>query len=182
MKVKAKFANRDDVMKRLRAIVPAAEAELAKTQIEVTQELANRIRARAPRSPGGGDYAQSIQADRLVSRPSGQALISAPRGTKDPNATGVFADYIWRFLEFGTAPHNVAKGGGTVKGKISLRNGGGIGHPGTTAQPHIFPTYRAYRKTIRRKMASAVNRAVRARRKEITASLFERGTSTSFTL
>ncbi|WP_181182629.1 hypothetical protein [Mesorhizobium sp. B3-1-9] len=55
--------------------------------------------------------------------------------TKDPNATGIFAEFIWRFLEFGT-----------VK---------------MAARPHIFPTYRAYRKKLRRRIAGAVNRAVR---------------------
>ena len=55
--------------------------------------------------------------------------------TKDKNATGLYANYIWRFLEFGTVY--------------------------MTARPHILPAYRAKRKAVRRAMHAAVNRAVR---------------------
>jgi HK97 gp10 family phage protein len=55
--------------------------------------------------------------------------------TKDPNAWGIFADFKWRWLEFGTR---------------KMR-----------ARPHIFPTYRAARKKIRRKIANAINKEIR---------------------
>ena len=127
-------------MRRLRAIVPEAEKELAKAQLEGAQELAVRIKPRAP-GPRTGKYQASIQGDRLANRPKQRAVSKGLKGqTKDPNATGVFAEFIWRFLEFGT-----------VK---------------MTARPHIFPTYRAYRKRLRRKMATAVNKAVRKARKK----------------
>lgn len=141
MRVRAKVLGRETVMRKLRELVPDAEKELAKAQLEGAIELANRIKPRTP-GPRTGQYQASIQADRLANRPSKRAVsgrgLRAP--TKDPNATGIFADFIWRFLEFGT-----------VK---------------MAARPHIFPTYRAYRKKLRRRMATAVNRAVRkARRK-----------------
>lgn len=134
-------------MRRLRALVPAAEAELAKEQLEGAVELANRIKPRAPRNTGR--YAASIQGDRLANRPGERRIGGKVKATgvgrqlsatKDPNATGVFAEFIWRFLEFGT-----------VK---------------MAARPHIFPTFRAYRKKLRRRMANAVNRAVRKARKK----------------
>lgn len=148
MRIKATIEGRDAVMRRLRALVPEAEAELAKEQLEGAIELANRIKLRAP-GPRTGRYQASIQADRLANRPGqrrvGGKVKSTQTGralsdTKDPNATGIFAEFIWRFLEFGTV-------------KMSAR-------------PHIFPTYRAYRKKLRRRMANAVNRAVRKARKK----------------
>ena len=156
-------------MRRLRALVPQAEKELAQAQLEGAQELADRIR---PRAPGSGRYRASIQADRLANRPSKRAIgAKGLKGqTKDPNATGVFADWRWRFLEYGTKAHVIEPKTGeylVFRGKdgnlVSVRR---VQHPGSVKQPHIFPTYRAYRKKLRRKMATAVNKAVRkARRK-----------------
>jgi HK97 gp10 family phage protein len=142
VRVRAKFEGRAKVMARLRNIVPGAEANLAVAQLEAAKELASAIRTRAPVDTG--TYRNSIQGDRLASRPAGRRVggrLKATRvgkelsATKDPNATGIFAEYIWRFLEFGT-----------VK---------------MAARPHIFPTYRAMKPRIRRKMAGAVNKAVR---------------------
>lgn len=133
MAIKAKFLGREAVMKKLNAMLPDAERELAQAQMDVAREAASRIAARAPVG-ATGDYKASIQADRLADRPKNE-LLGAIRETKDKNATGVFAKFTWRFLEFGTV--------------------------NMVARPHIFPTWRAYRKTARRKMAAAVNKAVR---------------------
>lgn len=66
-----------------------------------------------------------------------------------------------RWVEFGTAPHNVARGGGTVAGRRSLASGGGLGHPGARAQPFFFPAYRASRRRIRSRISRATNAAAR---------------------
>lgn len=126
-------------MRRLNRLVPEAEKELAKEQLAAVQELATRVKPRAP-GPRTGAYMASIQGDRLANRPSKRPVGRGLKGaTKDANATGLFAEYIWRFLEFGT-----------VK---------------MAAKPHIFPTWRAYKKKARRRMANAVNKAVRKVRK-----------------
>lgn len=138
MRTRAKFEGRDKVMARLRAITPAAESELAVAQLDAAKGLADKIKPRAPRRTG--QYAASIQGDRLSNRPdSGGSRIGLKGQTKDKNATGIFAEWIWRLLEFGT-----------VK---------------MARQPHIFPTYRAEKKTVRRKMANAVNKALRKTKK-----------------
>lgn len=116
-------------------MVPDAEKELAVAQLDVAKEAARRIQARAPVG-ATGDYADSIEADRLEGRPRGELL--GLNETKDKNATGVFAKFIWRFLEFGTV--NMGP------------------------QAHIFPTWRAFKKTARRRMAAAVNKAVKRAR------------------
>lgn len=134
MKTKAKFLGRDTTMRLLRDIVPEAEKELAKAQMDGARTLAKKIKPRAPRSTG--EYEASIHADLLVNRPGQRAIGKGINNeTKDPNATGVFADYIWRFLEFGT---------------VKMRK-----------RPHIFPTYRQERPRIRRKMAGAVRKALK---------------------
>ena len=153
MKIKAKLEGREAVMKRLRALLPDTEAELAEEQLEGAQELAARIK---PRAPGDGTYRSSIQADRLSNRPGQNAIRKGAKGqTKDPNATGIFADYRWRWLEYGTNPRF---------NKMGAYRGVG------PAMPHIFPTYRAYRKKLRKRMANAVNRAVRKARKSNSPS------------
>lgn len=133
MKTSAKFLGREAVVKRLKQLVPDVEEQVAEAQMEGAQELANRIKPRTP-GPVTGEYLASIQADRIANRANERA-VGTKSPSKDKNATGVFANFIWRFLEFGTV-------------KMSAR-------------PHIFPTYRAYRKRLRRKIAGAVNKAVR---------------------
>ncbi|QRM43987.1 HK97-gp10 family putative phage morphogenesis protein [Rhizobium sp. BG4] len=134
MKVKAKFLGRETTMRLLNQIVPDAEKELAKEQLAAAQMLASKIKPRTP-GPKTGAYRASIEADRLVNRPRQAPAGGIKNETKDPNATGVFADFIWRFLEFGTV-------------KMAKR-------------PHIFPTYRQERPKIRRQMAAAVRKAVK---------------------
>lgn len=136
MAIKAKMLGREKVTRLLNQIVPEAEKELAKAQLEGAQSVANKIKPRAP-GPRTGDYQASIQAARLADRPKERALGggASNSNTKDPNATGVFADFIWRFLEFGTV-------------KMAKR-------------PHIFPTWRQERKRVRRNMAAAVRKAIK---------------------
>ena len=144
MAVNAKFKSREAVMRRLRQLVPDAEKEAAAAQMEAATELASAIAARAPVG-ATGEYKRSIQGDKLSNRPGEKAV--GGRATKDPNATGVFASYKWRWLEFGTKERVVKKTGQKV-GKVD-------------AQPHVLPTYRGMKKRIRRKVAGAINKAVR---------------------
>ena len=141
---KAKVEGRDKVMARLRKLVPNAERELAEAQLDSAKQLATAIAARAPVRTGR--YRASISGGRLAGHKGKDVRLGLLGETKDPNATGIFAHFIWRFLEYGT-------------------KGGGFGGKGISRQPHIFPTYRAMRKKIRRNMANAVNRAVRRSRR-----------------
>lgn len=165
MALRARIApqGRDAVMKRLRALVPEAEAAAASAQEASAKELAEAIKARAPRY--SGEYVNSIDAVRLAGRNDDRKPVGmAP--TKDPNAWGIVALYIWRFIEFGTRPHTIKA---KKKALLAFRVGDRlvrapqVAHPGMRARPHIFPTYRALRKRIRRRVAAAINRAVKAR-------------------
>lgn len=142
MAIKARFVGREKLLARLNQLAPDTEKEAAQAQMDAANELASAIAARAPMGYSGA-YARSIRGGRIAEHP-GQAVFST---SKDKNATGVFADYLWRWLEFGTGPR-VQSSTGRRTGKMP-------------AQPHIFPTFRAMRKRIRRKVAGAINKAVR---------------------
>lgn len=166
MAIKARLTpqSRAAVTKRLRELVPAAEAQIAKAQEDSAKELAEAMRARAPKKTGR--YAESIEAGKLAGRNDGRKPIGMQE-TKDPNAWGVFASYLWRFIEFGTRPH-------TIKAKrtsdlVFYVNGQKIvtpqvSHPGINKQPHIFPTYRQYKKRIRRRMLRAIRNAINGKK------------------
>ncbi|RWX71893.1 HK97-gp10 family putative phage morphogenesis protein [Mesorhizobium sp. M2A.F.Ca.ET.039.01.1.1] len=136
MRPQVKWEGREALYRRLNQLLPNVEKEVAVEQLEGAKELASRIRPRAPRHTG--EYADSLIGDKIANHRDKRA-IGVPSKTKDPNATGIFGEFIWRFLEFGT-----------VK---------------MAAHPHIFPTYRAYRKALRRRIAGAVNKAVRKAKK-----------------
>lgn len=157
---KAKFLGREALTKKLQKLVPEAEKEYAVAIEKGARELANAIRAAAP--VDSGEYRDSIEAMRASDRKRlSQVGLTQ---TKDPHAWGVYASYIWRFIEFGTRAHVIRprkldflswfRGGKLVTVKE-------VHHPGQAAQPHVFPTYRAMRKRIRSRVARAVNKAVR---------------------
>lgn len=161
--LKAKVVGRGALMKRLNAIVPEADRYTAEAKLQAMQELADKVRVRAP-TGATLDYMESIEGDRIGDRQAQE--VAGRRASKDPTAAGLFAKFIWRFLEFGTAPHNTAKGGGTVLGQMKMREGGGNRHPGSRPFPHIFSTWREYRPTAAKKVRNALNKAIRQARKK----------------
>lgn len=144
-------------MDRLNRLAPNVEKYAAEAKLEIGKDAAQQMAAKAPRD--SGDYADSFKAE-LVSANPGKAVVGIS-ATKDPSAVGIYAKYLWRWLEFGTAPHSTVKGGGTVLGKKNAAASGTGMHPGTAAQPHIFHVWRAMRKKARRKLLAAVNKGVR---------------------
>jgi hypothetical protein len=71
-------------------------------------------------------------------------------------------EVFWaRWVEFGTAPHNTAKGGGTKLGKLIGSVGGGIQHPGTAARPFFYVSYRALRRRVRGRITRGINKAAK---------------------
>lgn len=136
MTLKAELKGRAELMRKLAKLDPAIEKELAVAQLEAGDMLAERIQARAPFRTG--QYMQSIEAKRLADvspKERSKSVIAAQ--TKDENAVAIVADFYWRFLEFGTQD------------------------PLRPARPHIFPTYRASRKEIRRLIAATINKGIK---------------------
>jgi HK97 gp10 family phage protein len=132
-KVKAEWKNREGVMNELARVAPAISVALADAQLKVAKDLAKRVKTYAPVNTG--TYRDSIIGEKLSDHPD-KKLVGAVSAPKDPNATGLFASYLWRWLEFGT-----------VKMK---------------ARPHIFPVYRARKPYMLRKLRLTVNNAVKA--------------------
>lgn len=166
MALRARFRreSRDAVTRRLRQLVPEAEAQIAKAQETSAKELAEAIKARAPSV--SGRYRDSIIAAKLSDRNDSKKPIGIQE-TKDPNAWGIFADFLWRFLEFGTAPHAIKA---KRKPNLVFTAGGKkivtkqVNHPGIAKQPHIFPTYRSMRKRILRRMSTAIRKAINGKK------------------
>lgn len=157
MAIKAKIQGRDALNRRLRQLAPEAEKNAAEAKQQIAREAAEAIAARAPIGPTvdkltgkprkAGAYCASIKGG-FQRDMQGKVGIGHTK-SKDPDAAGIYAEYIWRFIEFGTKPH------------INKGIAPGSRHPGTTKQPHIFPTWRAMQKKARRKINAAVNKAVR---------------------
>lgn len=141
--------------RRLEQMAPLAAKYTADEKLAIANEAAAQMSASAPRGETGA-YAASIQGDKLSNRAGRASVGGGINQTKDPDATGIFADYIWRFLEFGAAGHVIK-----AKSSTTLSNGSGeffgpnVKHPGSTARPHIFHNWRAMRK----KSAARIRRA-----------------------
>ena len=158
MALKVKIKGRDTLARELRKMAPEAEKAATEEKIKVVKEAAAAIAARAPIGPtvdpltgqtrNAGEYKASIkggfQSDNI-----GAGKRRGTRVSKDPTAVGVYANYIWRFIEFGTAPH-------VNKGAVP-----GSQHPGTPSQEHIFSTWREMRPKAKRKINTALYKAIK---------------------
>ncbi|MDX0230246.1 HK97 gp10 family phage protein [Sinorhizobium meliloti] len=169
MALKAKIIGRNELLRQMALIEPNIVNSIAGMQMKVARELAQKIQTRAPvgsaadRGRPPGYYRDSIHADRLADRPD--AKLKGLQRTTDPNATGIFALWIWHFLEFGTQPHTI-RARNAPRLVFTGRDGERVSavevsHPGTPAQPHIFPTYRAERTNIARRVSRAMRSALK---------------------
>lgn len=167
MPISAKYLARSRaiVERRLVALAPNADAAAAAAIETGAKELAAAIQARAPSK--SGDYRNSIQAVPLAGRNDLKSKVVGIKATKDKNAWGIVADFIWRFIEFGTRPHTIK-----AKKKPALafigKNGKfvvtqQVSHPGSAPHPHIFNTYAEMRQRIRRRIATAINKGLKNR-------------------
>lgn len=138
---------------KLRAIAPTLDAELDEPLRKSAEEVADVAQRGAPRRTGR--YASSIksrkidgnarfQDRRYVSVFTGRRVSRYSEATKTLDiketdvktsiAYGIFADWIWHFIEFGTI-HSPAK-------------------------PHLFPAQRLLRKRIAGRVKRAMKRAL----------------------
>lgn len=161
MAIKARVLGREALTRNLERLTPGVTEAAAKAKLEVAQEAAKRIAAAAPRKTG--EYASEIVGERQADNPG--KLPVGGRQSKDPDATAIYAPFYWRFLEFGTAPHLIkGKNGGNLvfrAGNGALVETRSVDHPGSFARPHIFPTWKAYRKAAKAKISRAIGQAVK---------------------
>ncbi len=163
MAFKAKMIGREALQKKLSAVAPSIEKGYAAGLEQGAHDLADAVKARAPRGEDG-QYATEIEAAKLSSRPEGKTPVGI-NSTKDPHAWALFAPWYWRFVEFGTrahdilarkVPHLVFRGANGAL--VAIKK---VRHPGATRIPHIFPVYRAMKKRIRARVIRGINAEVR---------------------
>lgn len=158
MVLKMKVLGREALTKRLRELAPKAIEAMDKTKMEVAQEAAAAIAARAPKNTG--NYAASIKAEFQSANADKEVL--GGRKSKDPTAVGIYGSYIWRFLEFGTkastaeAPRRDRR----YKTRGVMTQGKGP-HAATPAHPHVFPVWRGMRKKALSKIRRALHKGIR---------------------
>ncbi|MBZ9921966.1 HK97 gp10 family phage protein [Mesorhizobium sp. BR1-1-7] len=163
MALTTKIIGREALQRRLDELVPEAGKAAAAAKLEVAREAANRIASRAPVGVTGV-LKDSIIGARQADMPGKKAL--GGNSSKDPDATGVYADFTWKFAEYGTAPHVVSAKSG--KNLVFMAKDGtqvstpSVNHPGARAQPFVFYTWKAYRKAAKAKIARAISAAVKA--------------------
>ena len=146
MPIRMRISGRERLMRRLRLFIDDLDDELRDVKLEAMKEVAAKIASRAPEDTG--DYRDSIEAGFV--RDNQQAMTPPGyRPSSDPDEVAIYGEFIWRFLEFGTAEH---VNGGLFAGTI---------HPGSRPIPHVMPTWRANRNAAKKKVRKVVNRLVR---------------------
>jgi HK97 gp10 family phage protein len=158
-----KIIGREALQRRLDELVPEATAAAAQAKLEVAREAASRIASRAPTGATGA-LKDSIIGARQADMPGAKAIGGNP--SKDPDATGVYADFTWKFVEHGTAPHKITGRNGnnlvfTAKDGTRVSTPS-VDHPGSRAQPFVFYTWKAMRKAAKAKISRAISKAVKA--------------------
>lgn len=156
--LKARVEGREALMRRLYDLVPQAEEYAAEAKLEVVKEAANLISAAAPHRTG--NYMENIQGERQDANPDIAPIVGSK--SKDPDATAVYAPFIWRFLEFGTKASFAEAPRADKRYKDKSRmTVGKRAHAATPAIPHVFPEWNRYRPTAKKIVNAAINRAVK---------------------
>ena len=154
--------NKDRLFNKLRRLDGQIQQELAAATLKGAEEVAAMAANLAPKNPATpSDYAGSINAkpvDKITTGEIGAVGVSSSslrdryvakrgknrgkmitrRGRAGANTTaaaGVFAKFVWRFIEYGT-----------------------VNNP---AVPHMGVAYRALRKRIQGRMSRAIGKAVK---------------------
>lgn len=143
-----------ELEKKLLAMPKRVEIAARKAMEKGADELVAMMRRLVPVDQG--DLRDSI-GWTWGEAPKGSAVLAE----SEPDARGlkitVYAtDYKARWIEFGTAPHNVAEGGGN-KSFSGVANA----HPGGRAQPFFFPSYRSLRKRIQSRIKREMKKAIK---------------------
>ncbi len=145
--------------------LPALRAKLVKLRTETIDKVRGAMEAAA--SEITGMMRRMVPVDQGDLRDSiGWTWGDAPKGSISTshniagNRITIFAGnekaFYARWVEFGTAAHNVAKGGGNKSFA-----GTPIQHPGARARPFFFPSYRANKKRVKAMIQKAITAAVR---------------------
>lgn len=146
------------------AAIPARVERLTRAAMEKgAQELVDMMKRLVPAD--SGDLRDSI-GWTWGGAPKGSFALFQVRGSKSDEAkygalritvyAGSDKAFYARFVEYGTAPHNVSQGGGNKSFRGEARP-----HPGARAHPFFFPAWRALRKRIQARIKREMKKAIR---------------------
>lgn len=158
-----KVQNLERLKARIAALPEETRKEMQAALLKGGEEIADAARRFVPKRGGAllksigvtlGNYSPENANVRGVSVGGGHDLaVTVHAG----DAKAFYAAWV----EFGTKPHNVAKGGGTKKGQRQARAGGGRPHPGAAPNPFFFPAYRLNKKRALSRVKRAIGKAAR---------------------
>lgn len=147
MSVKYVVRNKEKLFRKLKQMDDQIEKEVQAAALKGAEEVAAMAANLAPKNPATpSDYAGSINAKpvttisgNVFNSAIGAGKIKARKGqraiTDGQAAAGVFAKFVWRFIEYGT-----------------------INNP---PYPHMTVAYRALKKRIQGRMSRAIGKAVK---------------------
>ncbi|MCV6576270.1 MAG: hypothetical protein OIF58_11095 [Cohaesibacter sp.] len=138
----AKLTGKQKAFKQLRKVAPSVVEDLGKGLQTNATEMASMARDFAPKD--SGDYSETIKAKEVEDK-AGVPIWA------------VFASWIWPFVEFGTrAGRRGERINQNGRSRKVQRN-----HPGTSAQPHLWPAYRTIKKRLKGRTTRSLNKAVK---------------------
>lgn len=147
----------NDLNKKVAQIPKRIEVAARRAMEKGAEELVEMMKRLVPKD--SGDLRDSI-GWTWGNAPAGAKVIAQSdpdeRGLKITVYAGNERAYYAAWVEFGTAPHNVAKGGGNKSFK-----GAATGHPGSRAQPFFFPSYRSLRKRIQSRIKRETRKSMK---------------------
>ena len=154
--------NRERLLKKLAAMPAAVRSAGKQALAEGADEMQAMIKRLVPVGPVSGHNKKkglkpgALRDSIVQTWGGGKVRYAALQGTSDggdPDLTvmlsaGNDAIRYAHIIEFGSAPHEQ---GGKFKGSQ---------HPGTTAQPFFFPSYRALRKRTKSRVNRSMKKAI----------------------
>lgn len=148
--IKASIRRKDKLFAKLAALAPEAAKALTEQANLAADEMVTTARSYV--SVESGDLRESIVVTRAgqmtpaYSQPGGSQIV--PEGSALVTAGNSKVRYP-HLVEHGTRPH-------INQGKFP-----GTQHPGTTAQPYFWPSFRLLRRKFRGRMTRALNKAIK---------------------
>ena len=171
------------VRERVRPVIEASAEELVGMQKRLVPTRRGKLRDSIRHEMGSVSLASSgMLAGSSGRRGKGSRFGGSAGGTiegdPDLTATVLAGDrdaFYARFVEFGTAPHDLRKGGAVVAWRMVTRSGrtfaqryrrqtklvGAKRHPGSRARAFFYGPFRVLRRKIKSRVSRAIGRAVK---------------------
>lgn len=158
-----KIQNADRFLAKMSAMPRVAKDEVQKALKVSGEEIVDLARRAAPKRTGV--LAQSIDSTigKYVTDNANVRGVQASAGGHDLLVTIHAGDEIaWyaALVEFGTSPHTIRAKNAEALGRDG-RFGPVVEHPGSSAQPFFYPSYRLGKKRAKSRIGRAISTAAR---------------------